>query len=54
MKPSSTSCTGDFQQLWKQHYGQDLTKEKAQAYEERMTRFMHFVLRLEQWERGPP
>lgn len=51
---SSTSCTGDFQKLWKKQYGQELSEKQSKEYEERMTQFIRFVLRLEQRERGPP
>ncbi len=47
---------GGFKQLWKEQYGQELTDEQAEAYEERLVAVVKLLIDIEiqQRERAPP
>ena len=45
---------GCFRDLWERVYGKSITEEDALAYEERLVRFVKFVVDLEHKERAPP
>jgi hypothetical protein len=48
--------TGEFRRLWKDHYGQDITEEQAEAYEERLIRLFKLLIDIdiEANENTPP
>ncbi len=44
-----------FQQLWRDHYGEELTDEQTKQYAERLLRYVSLVLSPDdQRERSPP